>query len=66
MLSKQPGKKSLYVVEEAMAAAIARLPIEDASGSMIIDLGGGTTDIAVFFRGYGMDKTMKRMRWMKT
>jgi rod shape-determining protein MreB len=38
----------VYLVEEAMAAAIgAGLPITEASGNMIVDIGGGTTDIAV-------------------
>ena len=38
----------VHLVEEAMAAAIgAGLPIESATGNMIVDIGGGTTDIAV-------------------
>jgi rod shape-determining protein MreB len=38
----------VYLIEEAMAAAIgAGLPITEASGNMIVDIGGGTTDIAV-------------------
>jgi rod shape-determining protein MreB len=38
----------VYLVEQAMAAAIgAGLPITEPSGSMVIDIGGGTTDIAV-------------------
>jgi rod shape-determining protein MreB len=38
----------VYLVEQAMAAAIgAGLPIEEPSGNMIVDIGGGTTDIAV-------------------
>ncbi len=38
----------VYLVEEAMAAAIgAGLPINEPSGNMIVDIGGGTTDIAV-------------------
>jgi rod shape-determining protein MreB len=38
----------VYLVEEAMAAALgAGLPIEDPSGNVIVDIGGGTTDIAV-------------------
>ncbi len=42
------GARKVYLVEEPMAAAIgARLPIHDASGSMIVDIGGGTTEIAV-------------------
>ncbi len=42
------GAGQIYLVEEIMAAAIgARLPVHDASGSMIINLGGGKTEIAV-------------------
>ena len=38
----------VHLIEEGMAAAIgAGLPITEASGSMIVDIGGGTTDIAV-------------------
>lgn len=42
------GAREVHLVEEPMAAAIgARLPIEDAVGTMIVDIGGGTTEIAV-------------------
>src|SRR5256885_11139627 len=38
----------VFLVEQAMAAAIgAGLPIEEPSGNMVVDIGGGTTDIAV-------------------
>jgi rod shape-determining protein MreB len=59
--AKIAGAREVFIVEEAMAAAIgAGLPIEDASGSMIIDVGGGTADIAVFSLGdIVVDKTMK-------
>lgn len=50
--AKIAGAREVFLVEEAMAAAIgAGLPIEDASGSMIVDIGGGTTDIAVMSLG---------------
>ncbi|PIR94012.1 rod shape-determining protein [Candidatus Falkowbacteria bacterium CG10_big_fil_rev_8_21_14_0_10_39_11] len=46
--SLSAGAGKVYLVEEIMAAAIgARLPIQDASGSMIVNLGGGKTEIAV-------------------
>ncbi len=46
------GAREVYLVEEPMAAAIGvRLPVQDAVGSMIIDVGGGTTDIAVISLG---------------
>ena len=46
------GARQAYLIEEAMAAAIgARLPIHSASGTMIVDIGGGTTEIAVLSLG---------------
>lgn len=55
------GARKAYVIEEPMAAAIgAGLPVTDASGSMIIDIGGGTTDIAVIsLGGIVVDKTIR-------
>ena len=38
----------MYLIEEPMAAAIgAGLPVEEARGSMVVDIGGGTTEIAL-------------------
>lgn len=49
---RNAGARDVYLVEEPMAAAIgARLPISEAVGNMIIDIGGGTTDIAVISLG---------------
>lgn len=46
--AKNAGARDVFLIEEPMAAAIgAKLPIGKAAGSMIIDIGGGTTDIAV-------------------
>ncbi len=46
------GAREVYLIEEPMAAAIgARLPIEDAVGTMVVDIGGGTTEIAVISLG---------------
>ncbi len=46
--AKNAGAREVFLIEEPMAAAIgAKLPISKASGNMIIDIGGGTTDIAV-------------------
>ena len=46
------GAREVYLVEEPIAAAIgARLPIQDATGTMIIDIGGGTTEVAVISLG---------------
>lgn len=46
------GAREVYLIEEPMAAAIgARLPIEESTGNMIVDIGGGTTEIAVIALG---------------
>ena len=46
------GAREAFLIEEPMAAAIgARLPVQDASGNMVVDIGGGTTDIAVISLG---------------
>ena len=46
--SKNAGARDVFLIEEPMAAAIgAKLSIGKAGGNMIIDIGGGTTDIAV-------------------
>ncbi|SFV66064.1 Rod shape-determining protein MreB [hydrothermal vent metagenome] len=42
------GAKEVYLIEEPMAAALgAGMPIDEATGSMVVDIGGGTTEIAV-------------------
>jgi rod shape-determining protein MreB len=46
------GAREVYLIEEPMAAAVgAGLPIEEPKGSMIVDIGGGTTEIAVISLG---------------
>ena len=46
------GAREAYLIDEPMAAAIgARLPVQDPAGNMIVDIGGGTTDIAVISLG---------------
>jgi rod shape-determining protein MreB len=46
------GAREVYLVEEPMAAAIgARLPITEPVGNMVVDIGGGTTEIAVISLG---------------
>ncbi|MBR0448989.1 MAG: rod shape-determining protein [Peptococcaceae bacterium] len=48
----QAGAKEVHIMEEPMAAAIgAGLPVADPIGSMIVDIGGGTTDVAVISLG---------------
>ena len=42
------GAREVYLIEEPMAAAMgAGLPVEEASGSMVVDVGGGTTEVAI-------------------
>src|SRR3989475_13240842 len=46
--AESAGAREVYLVEEPMAAAIgAGLPITEPSGNMIVDIGGGTSDVAV-------------------
>jgi rod shape-determining protein MreB len=46
------GAKQAFVIKETVAAAIgAGIPISSASGNLIIDMGGGTTDVAVLSLG---------------
>jgi len=46
------GAREAHLIEEPMAAAIgAGLPVQEASGSMIVDIGGGTTEVAVISLG---------------
>lgn len=49
---KQAGASDVYLIEEPLAAAIgAKIPISQASGHMIVNIGGGTTEIAVISLG---------------
>ncbi len=46
--AKQAGAREVYTIMEPMAAAIgAGLPVQDPCGNMIVDIGGGTTEVAV-------------------
>ncbi|GAB2765340.1 rod shape-determining protein [Nocardioides salsibiostraticola] len=48
----QAGARQVFIVEEPMAAAIgAGLPVHEATGNMIVDVGGGTTEVAVISLG---------------
>ncbi len=49
---KSAGARQVFLIEESMAAAIgARLPVAEATATMIVDIGGGTTEIAVISLG---------------
>ncbi|EKD78522.1 MAG: hypothetical protein ACD_41C00337G0026 [uncultured bacterium] len=50
--AKNAGAKEVILIEEPMAAAIgSRLPVQESTGTMIVDIGGGTTEIAVIALG---------------
>ncbi|HWI78554.1 MAG TPA: rod shape-determining protein, partial [Ramlibacter sp.] len=50
--SAQAGARQVHIIEEPMAAAIgAGLPVSEASGSMVVDIGGGTTEVGVISLG---------------
>lgn len=49
---KSAGAREVFLIEQPMSAAIgARLPVQEAGGNLIVDIGGGTTDIAVISLG---------------
>ena len=49
---EQAGAREVFIIEEPLAAAIgANMPIDDPAGNMIIDIGGGTTEIAIISLG---------------
>jgi len=50
--SRNAGAREVFLIEEPMAAAIgARLPVQEAGGNFIIDIGGGTTEVVVISLG---------------
>ena len=72
----QAGARRVYIVEEPMAAAIgAGLPVHEATGNMVVDVGGGTTEVAVIslggivtslsVRSAGDDLDQAIIAWMK-
>jgi rod shape-determining protein MreB len=49
---KNAGVREIYLIEEPIAAAVGmRLPIEESTGSIVVDVGGGTTEVAVMSLG---------------
>ena len=59
----QAGARQAYLIEEPMAAAIgADLPVEEPTGSMVIDIGGGTTEVAVIAMGGKIGRASCRER----
>jgi rod shape-determining protein MreB and related proteins len=72
----QAGARRVYIIEEPMAAAIgAGLPVHEATGNMVVDVGGGTTEVAVIslggivtsqsIRTAGDDLDQAIISWMK-
>jgi rod shape-determining protein MreB len=60
--AKQAGAREVHFIEEPMAAAIgAGLPISEPKGSMIVDIGGGTTEVAVLSLGGIVDSISLRV-----
>ena len=55
------GARAVFLIEESMAAAIgSRLPIHDATGNIIVDIGGGTSEISVIsLGGIVVNKTLR-------
>ena len=50
--AESAGAREVHLIEEPMAAAIgAGLPVQEATGSMVVDIGGGTTEVAVISLG---------------
>lgn len=50
--ARQAGAKEAFTIEEPFAAAIgSNLPVWDPTGSMVVDIGGGTTEVAVISLG---------------
>lgn len=50
--TRSAGAREVYLIEEPMAAAIgARLPVQEAGGNFIVDIGGGTAEVAVISLG---------------
>src|SRR4029434_2925337 len=72
----QAGARRVYIIEEPMAGAIgASLPVHEATGNMVVDVGGGTTEVAVISLGgivtslsvrtAGDDLDQALVAWMK-
>src|SRR6478735_1505997 len=59
--AEQAGAREVYLIEEPMAAAIGvGLPVQEASGNMIVDIGGGTTEVALIsFSGIVYSKSVR-------
>ena len=68
--AENAGARKVFLIEEPMAAAIgADLPVTEPQGSMVVDIGGGTTEVAVLSLGrYCLcffDPCGRATRWMR-
>ena len=67
--ARNAGAGEVYLMEEPMAAAIgAGLPVQEAAGSMIVDIGGGTTEVALISLGgivYSGPSGLQEMNWTR-
>jgi rod shape-determining protein MreB len=60
--AESAGAREVYLIEEPMAAAIgAGLPIDEPSGNMVVDIGGGTTEIALISKSGIVECTSVRV-----
>jgi len=59
--SLRAGARNVFLIEESMAAAIgSRMPVHEAAGNMVVDIGGGTTEVAVIsLGGIVVSKTLR-------
>ena len=59
--AQRAGAKEVYLIEEPMAAAIGvGMPVQEAAGNMIVDIGGGTTEVALIsFSGIVYSKSVR-------
>ena len=63
--AESAGARRVFLIEEPMAAAIgAGLPVTEPTGSMVVDIGGGTTEVAVL--SLGASSTAGRFGWAGT
>lgn len=67
--AESAGARRVLLIEEPMAAAIgAGLPVTEPTGSMVVDIGGGTTEVAVISLGgivYARSVRVGETKWMK-
>ena len=53
------GAREAFLIDEPMAAAITRLPVIEASGNMVVDIGGGTNRDCGYFSGGVVSRSLR-------